>query len=130
MTDLDARYGRRRARSRRERILGWSVGIAVLLAATLWVWWVGTDPASTQLESRTIGHDIVDETEVQVIFEVSVDPGTPVTCTVEALSTSYGIVGWVQVDLPPSETHTSTYVQDVRTSELATTGLASECWLP
>lgn len=130
MTDLDARYGRRRARSRRERILGWSVGIAVLLAATLGIWWVGTDPASTQLQSRTVGYEIADDTAVEVIYEVSVDPGTEVSCTIEALSTSYGVVGWVRIDLPPSDTHTTTYVQDVRTSEQATTGLASDCWLP
>ncbi|MCH1882400.1 DUF4307 domain-containing protein [Agrococcus sp. ARC_14] len=130
MTDLEARYGRTRSRTRREKILGIAVGVAILLAATMWVWWVGTDPASTQLQTRTIGHEIVDDASVEVIFEVSVDAGTPVECAVEALNQAYGIVGWVQLELPPAEAFTSTHVVDVRTSELATTGLVSECWVP
>jgi hypothetical protein len=129
MTDLEARYGRTRSRTRRERMLGWIVGVGILLAATLWVWWVGTDPASTQLQARDIGHEIVDDTTVVVLFEVSVDPGTPVTCGVEALNTAYSIVGWVQVDFPASDTFTSTHRVEVRTRELATTGLVSECWV-
>lgn len=130
MTDLEARYGRTRSRTRREKVLGIGVGVAILLTATLWVWWVGTDPASTQLQTRTIGHQIVDETTVEVIFEVSVEAGTTVACGVEALNTAYGVVGWVQLELPPTDSFTSTHVVEVRTSELATTGLVSECWVP
>jgi len=130
MTDLEARYGRTPSRSRRERIVGIGVLVAILLAATLWVWWVGTEQSSTQLQSRTIGHEIVDGTTVQVILEVSVESGTTVECAIEALNTAYGIVGWVQLELPPAEAFTTTHVVEVRTSELATTGLVSECWVP
>ena len=66
---------------------------------------------------------------VAVTFEVSVDAGTPVRCAVEALNTAYGVVGWVELDLPPADAHTSSHRVDVRTSELATTGLVSECWV-
>ncbi|WP_347756378.1 DUF4307 domain-containing protein [Agrococcus sp. ProA11] len=130
MTDLEARYGRTRSRTRREKALGIGVGVAILLTATLWVWWVGTDPASTQLQSRTIGHTIVDDASVEVVFEVSVEAGTPVECAVQALNPAYGVVGWLQLDLPAAEAFTSTHVVQVRTSELATTGLVSECWVP
>ncbi len=129
MTDLEARYGRTRARTQREKTLGWSVGLGILLIAVAWVWWVGTDPASTQLQSRTIGYVIEDDSTVAVTFEVSVDAGTPVRCAVEALNTAYGVVGWVELDLPPADAHTSSHRVDVRTSELATTGLVSECWV-
>jgi hypothetical protein len=129
MTDLAARYGRTRSRTRREKILGISVGVAILLTATLWVWWVGTEPGTTQLQSRTIGHEIVDDSTVEVIFEVSVEAGTTVECALESLDTAYGIVGWVQVELPPIDAFTSTHVVPVRTSALATTGLVSECWV-
>ncbi len=130
MTHLEARYGRTPARSRRERLLGVGVLVAILLGATLWVWWVGTEQESTQLQSRDIGMTIVDDSRVEVVFEVSVEPGTVVECGVEALNTAYGIVGWVQLELPPAERFTSTHVVEVRTSELATTGLVSECWVP
>ena len=38
--------------------------------------------------------------------------------------------GWQNVDLPPADAHTSSHRVDVRTSELATTGLVSDCWVP
>lgn len=129
MTDLEARYGRTQSRSRREKILGIGVGVAILLTATLWVWWVGTEPGSTQLQSRTIGYEIIDDSTVEVIFEVSVDAGTTVECALQALDRAHGIVGWVQVALPAADAFTSTHVVPVRTSELATTGLVSECWV-
>ena len=129
MTDLEARYRRTRSGTRRERLLGWIVGVGLLLEATLWVWWGGPDAHSTPPQARDIGHEIVDDTTVVVLFEVSVDPGTPVTCGVEALNTAYSIVGWVQVDFPASDAFTSTHRVEVRTSELATTGLVSECWV-
>ncbi len=130
MTHLDARYGRTPSRSRRERLLGIGVLVAILLAATMWVWWVGTEQDSTQLQTRNIGMEIVDDATVEVVFEVSVEPGTVVECGIEALNTAYGIVGWVQLELPPAEAFTTTHVVEVRTSELATTGLVSECWVP
>lgn len=130
MTDLRARYGRTPAHSRRERTLGISALVVILVAATLWVWWVATEPGTAQLQSRTIGHEIVDDTQVDVIFEVSVEPGTTVECGIEALNSAYGIVGWVQLELPPSDAFTATHVVEVRTSEEATTGLVSECWVP
>jgi hypothetical protein len=129
MTHLEARYGRTRAWSRRERLLGIGAGVAMLLAATLWVWWVGTDPARTALQTRDIGFEIVDDSTVEVIFEVTVDPGTPVSCAVEALNSSYTIVGWREIDLPAAEARTATHVLEVRTTERPTTGLVSECWL-
>ena len=129
MTHLEARYGRTRAWSRRERLLGIVAGLAVLLTATLWVWWVGTDPARTALQSRDIAFEIVDDSTVEVIFEVTVEPGTPVTCAVEALNTAYTIVGWREVELPGADTQTATHRVEVRTTEPATTGLVSECWL-
>ncbi|MFA4841248.1 MAG: DUF4307 domain-containing protein [Agrococcus sp.] len=129
MTDLAARYGRSRGLTRRQRLLGRSVGIGVLLLAVVGVWWVATDPASAQLQSRTIGFEPEDDTTIAVTFEVSVDAGTPVRCAVEALNGDYGIVGWIEVDLPPAEAHTTSHRVEVRTSEPAVNGLVSECWV-
>jgi hypothetical protein len=53
-----------------------------------------------------------------------------VACAVHALNASYGIVGWVVVDVPPSEQWTRVFDTTLRTSEFAVTGLLYECWLP
>lgn len=129
MTDLEARYGRTRARTPREVRLRWTVGLGTLLLAVVLVWWVGTDPASTQLQSRTIGYDVQDESTVVVAFEVSVDAGAGVSCAIEALNSAYGVVGWVEVDLPPADALTTSHRVEVRTSEMASTGLVSQCWV-
>ncbi|ERG64986.1 hypothetical protein L332_11095 [Agrococcus pavilionensis RW1] len=130
MTHLEARYGRTRAWSRRERALGIVAGLAVLVTATLWVWSLGTDLSRTTLQTRDLGFEIVDDSTIEVVFEVTVEPGTPVSCAVEALNSAYTIVGWRETDLPASERRTETHVLEVRTTERPTTGLVSECWLP
>jgi hypothetical protein len=129
MTDLQARYGRTRSWSRRQRLLGIAAGLVMLITATLWIWWVGTDPARTSLQARDLGYEIVDDTTIRVVFDVSVEAGTPVTCAVEALSSDYSIVGWQEVELPASDAFSSTHVVELRTSKRPTTGLVSECWL-
>ncbi len=129
MTDLDARYGRSRVRTPRERRLWWSVALGILLVVVAWVWWVATDPASAQLQARTIGFEIEDDTTMAVAFDVSVDAGTPVRCAVEALNAAHGIVGWVELDLPPADAHTTSHRVEVRTTEPAVNGLVSECWV-
>lgn len=129
MTDLDARYGRTRSRSRRERLLAWIVGIGVLTTAVAWVWWVGTDPARTSIQARDLGFEIVDDTHVEVLFDVAVAPGTPVRCGVQALDASYSVVGWRVVDIPATEALGSTHRVELRTSARPTTGLVWECWL-
>lgn len=129
MTDLEARYGRSRNWSRRQRRIGIAAGVAALALATLALWWVGTEPGRTALQTRDLGFTIVDASTVEVIFEVSVDAGTEVSCAVEALNSGYSVVGWVELDLPASEGFTSIHRVEVRTSEQATTGLVSECWL-
>jgi len=130
MTDLDARYGRPRVRSRRERTIGVAVLLGLLLLGVGWVWWLSTDPTGPQLQSRTIGFTIEDESTLVVGFDVSVDAGTPVRCAVEALNGAHGIVGWVEVDLPPADVHTTSHRVEVRTTEPASNGLVSECWVP
>jgi hypothetical protein len=53
-----------------------------------------------------------------------------VSCAVQALNASYGIVGWTVVDLPPAEVRTRVFNQPLHTSEQAVTGLLYECWVP
>jgi len=124
------RYGQGPKTDNRSRLIGivTGVGFAVVLGA--WLWWGGVLETPSQLQSRDIAHTVVDETTVSVTYEITTAPGTPVACAVHALNASYGIVGWVVVDVPPSEQWTRVFDTTLRTSEFAVTGLLYECWLP
>jgi hypothetical protein len=130
-TDLMAtRYGHTPAQKARQKAIG--VGAAVTFAIVLvaWLWWGGVLETPAQLQVRDIAHVIESETSVQVTYEVTAQPGTEVSCAVQALNASYGIVGWKIVSLEPSNTWTRTFSETLRTSEPAVTGLLYECWLP
>lgn len=129
-TRLDERYGRTPRSSRNNKAMGIvaAAGFAVVIGA--WLWWGGVLEAPSQLQYRDVAHTIVNETEVSVSYEVTAAPGTEVTCAVQALSASYGIVGWRIVEIPMSDRWTRVFDTTLRTSEPAVTGLLYECWVP
>lgn len=128
-TDLDTRYGRTPARARRSHVIA-GAAIAVFAAVVVaWVVWVGLFGAPASLESRTIRHTIIDDSTVEVYWDVSTTPGTSVSCVVQALNEGFGTVGWKIVDVPPSDERTRSLSATLRTSEQAVTGLIYRCWL-
>lgn len=123
------RYGvtpERRRWTRAWGILGGAGTAAVLIA---WLWWAGLAQPTAQFEARDLGWEATGEREISVQFELSVDPGTDMSCAVQALNAQYGIVGWVIADIPASTDRTRVFEQRVRTSETAVTGLLYRCWL-
>lgn len=129
VTDLDARYGRTRSSARRTRVVvvGTAIAFAVLFA--LWLVWGGILGAPAQLEANDSGHTIVSDSEVSVSWEFTVPPGTPAKCAVQALNSTFGIVGWKIVEVPASPRLTRDLTETVRTTELAVSGLIYRCWL-
>lgn len=130
-TDLLAtRYGRTPQAAQRSRAIGVvaALGFAVVLGA--WLWWGGVLEQPAELQSRDIGHRVVDDSRVVVTYEITTAPGTAVACAVQALNASFGIVGWKVVGMEPSTVWTRTFEETLRTSEEAVTGLLYECWLP
>jgi len=122
------RYGRTPAARRRSLVLGLGTLGAVLVVAIAWVLWAGFAGAAGALETRDLGY-VTHEDTVDVSFEVSVDPGTPVSCALQALNQQFAIVGWKIVDLPGTASRTARYTENVRVSEPAVTGLIYRCWL-
>ena len=60
----------------------------------------------------------------------SVNPGTDVTCAIQALNESFGIVGWKIVELGRASERTRVFTETLRTAEQPVTGLPYRCWLP
>ena len=126
---LDDRYGRGARFSRRQRVIALVAAGVGVIAVVAWVIWVGPLPASASIETRDIGHEIVNDKLVRVQYEVTADAGAELGCAIEAMNEGFTVVGWKIVHLPASEERTRRFTEDVRTSELAVTGLIYRCWL-
>jgi len=129
LTDLDARYGRSPQTARRNRVIGLVTAGAFAMVFAAWLLWAGLLQTPAQLEVRDTGFLIRDDSAISVRWEVSTDPGNEVTCAVQALNSSFGIVGWRIVVIPQSDQRTRVLTETLRTSELAVTGLIYRCWL-
>jgi hypothetical protein len=127
--DIDERYGRTPRDRRRVRTLAWTAagGFAVVLIA--WLVWGGVLEGLDKIEAQNIGHTVLNDKEVEVVWNVTAEPGDEVSCALQALNESFSIVGWKIVELPPTEERTRELTEVVRTTELSVTGLIYRCWL-
>lgn len=78
---------------------------------------------------QDIGYTQHDDLNLNVKFEVSAPPGTPVACAVEALNTIKATVGWKIVELPVTDQLTHTITTRLVTTNPATAATARECWV-
>jgi hypothetical protein len=124
------RYGRTDAARRGRLTIGIAAAAGVLLVTVAWVVWVGLFSPSASLETRDTGYvNHSADGNVDIRFEVTVEPGTPVTCALQALNAEFAIVGWKIVELPGDDARTRAFVENVRVTEPAVTGLIYRCWL-
>ncbi|GHF18529.1 DUF4307 domain-containing protein [Pseudolysinimonas yzui] len=131
MTDsaVAARYGRTPADRRRRAIVAIVAAAGVLVVVVAWVVWVGVFSPTASIDTRDTGYVTRADSTVDIRFEVTTEPGTPVSCALQALNESFAIVGWKIVELPPGDDRTRAFVENVRVTEPAVTGLIYRCWL-
>jgi len=127
---LNERYGRTAGAERRTRRLMTIAGVIFAAVCTAWVVWGGLSGTNAELETRDLGYANITDTSIDVRWEISAAPGTDVSCAIQALNESFGIVGWRIFDLPPSTQRTRVFVETLRTAERPVTGLPYRCWLP
>ncbi|MFB2556548.1 DUF4307 domain-containing protein [Herbiconiux liangxiaofengii] len=123
------RYGRTARRRLGGRLLAWVAGAGVGVVVLVWVIWAGLDGTSASIGTQDTAHEVLDDRSVRVEFDVTIPTGSTGSCVVQALNDRFAVVGWKVIDLPASETPTRSFSEIVRTSELASTGLISSCWL-
>ena len=128
-TALDARYGRTPARRLRARWLAVIVGGGVAVVVVAWLLWAGLFGATASIETQDIGTTTIDSSTVDLREQVTVDPGTRVTCSFEALGADFAIVGWKIVHLPAVSERNRVLTERLRTSAPAESGLIGSCWL-
>lgn len=129
MTDLAARYGRTTERRRRDRTIAIAVAACIVVVMLAWVVWGGLADDRGTIETQDTGSTRIDEHRIQLDFTVTVEPGTPVRCALNAFDQHHSTVGWVELDVEASERWTTAQSVEVLTSDEAIGGLVYRCWL-
>jgi Domain of unknown function (DUF4307) len=125
---LDERYGRTRTRTRRNRVIAIAVGLVIVVVFTAWALWAGPLASGANIDEEDSGYVVQSDSLVQVRFQLSTAPNTPVKCAVQALDISFGIVGWRVISIPASSESTRVLRTEVHTSQRAVSGLIYRCW--
>jgi len=127
--DLDERYGRTRSSKARTRVVVISSAVAFAVVFALWLVWGGLLGGPAQFQATDTAHEVIDDRTVDVTWQFTVEPGTDARCAVQALNSTFAIVGWRIVDVPASPARTRDLTERLLTSEPAVTGLIYRCWL-
>jgi hypothetical protein len=127
-SNLAERYGRTKRDFRRTRIWAIILAGAIVVVFAAWAIWVGLFQPTASIETTDVGTTRVADNAISVKWELSVDPGTPTSCAIQALNIDFGIVGWKIISVPPATQRSRTLSEIVRTSEPAVTGLIYRCW--
>lgn len=109
---------------RRRTILLWTIGVLGTLGAA----WSGWSMATGQpFEVEEYGYKVLGPEQVDVTFYVTKDADVTLSCTLTALNQGYAEVGSRIVTIEPSSGKREIFTAEVRTAELATTGIVDSC---
>jgi len=128
-TDLGARYGRSPKAKRNNRLIVVTVAIGFVAVFTAWLVWGGLLEAPAQFEAKDTGFELIDDSTVTVRWQFNVPENTDARCAVQALNSTFAIVGWKVVDVPASNLRNRALSETIRTTEHAVSGLIYRCWL-
>ena len=94
------------------------MGGALLAAVAIgWFLWAAMDHATPATTSSLVGYTVTGDDEVRIRYEVTRDPATTVTCTLEAQDRYHEAVGRVTVTVPDGGERTVARDDAVRTTE-------------
>ena len=122
---LDDRYGRSKRTGLRIGLVVVAVVAAAIVGLLVWSVW---SSSSRSVDFDDLGFRVVDDSQVELSFRVTSAHQEDVTCVLEALDTSFGVVGWEVVELDGGSV-TADYTETIRTVDTATTGYVNSCSL-
>ena len=100
--------------------IGCTIGVALAV-------WLGLANSLGRITSTDTGYEVIDQRSVRVEFDVHRPSGEAVTCRLQALDATFGVVGVLDVDIPASQQRTVHREVVVRTSSRAVTGIVETC---
>jgi hypothetical protein len=123
---LEARYGRGKAR-RRDRKIAFTIGATVSVLFTAWMIAV-VFFAPPKAEGKITGLESVSNTEA-IVKGIIIKPiDRTAVCGIGARNATFGIIGFVEKSFSEKSASVAFEVK-VRTTELAGTGVVTECVL-
>lgn len=105
----------------------WALGGLFVVVATALVVWFAVSSTQDAVTTTDVGYEHTGEREITMIFDVTREPGTPVSCTITAMDGDYGRVGTAQHEVPASEERTTRVRAPVRTTTQAVTATVKQC---
>ena len=122
---LAQRYGvkSRPAKARRNQKLLAGVGVSALVGAT----WFFSSANFNPVSYKEVGFEVVDEWQTTIEFEVTAPIGTVLSCDLQAIDSSFGVVGHKTVELAGVDAQTVRYESEIRTTMRAVTAVVEIC---
>lgn len=124
---LEDRYGSGRRASFDRRFAWIAAGLLVAGGIAFLVFSGWQQP--NRVAFQDIGFTKQGDTSLDMKFQVTAEPNTPVACAVEALNTSKATVGWKIVELPVTEQQSHTVTTNVVVTNPATAASVRDCWV-
>ena len=122
---LADRYGvrQRSSKARRLQVIGGLSGLAVMIVGTWWFSSSNYNPVSYEV----VSFQVMDEWRVGVEFEISAPAGTELSCDLQAMDQSFGVVGHKTVNLAAVSEEVARYAVELRTTTKAVTAVVEIC---
>lgn len=128
MSELDERYGTSRRMTLNSTHWVWVAALAMLVGV-VGFWALTAFSASATVETQTARFEVTSPTSITLQARVSVHPGTPLACAVEAHNTTGTVVGWKVIELAPNEQAHQVIEVKLRTTQPADVAQVQECWV-
>jgi len=101
-----------------------AVAAAVFLAVVVYV---GMQASNTPVRSEMLAYEHVADDVIAVDYQVTMDPGTEATCTIQALNKGRAQVGFVETEIPAQETRSSAHHIEISTQGEAVSAEIVSC---
>lgn len=122
---LATRYGQRTQLTTRSKKFLATLGVAAITAVAIYFGLANY----TGLEYREISFSVVDESSVELTFDLTKPKESIAVCSLQALNEQFGVVGYKEIEVSEQQTQTVRLSVSINTIELATTALVDDCRL-
>ena len=105
----------------------WIFGSVAVVVSMVRVVWFGISATEDPVIVQDVGFERPGKHEIVMVFDVTREPGTTLSCTITAMDSEYGRVGTTKHTVPASSERTTRVRARVETTTTPATATADEC---